>query len=898
MHHLRTIFFFVCLIGLYGCIVPLQVRAAGLSESQISAVLSLLQTFGVDASVVSTVNATLHGQAVSAAVSSTSCPVLTRDLYVGVVDSRTGGEVSKLQQFLGGEVTGHFGPATLALVQSWQSAHGLVSSGAPSTTGYGSVGKKTRAAIASSCSAVVPVAVATSTPSATIYQQSLSSFPATQSISGTAAHIDQVQVSIAIPRIVGAMHCETRAPVIGGIWSVSGSANICTQALPFAPIYPLSRLLDIATNGYVVTVSSGDGAVLATGALSTTNTATTTNPAPTSMLTTPAPVPSVGGGGGGVSVTVNTTPTPSPATYPLAAATMNANSLIGFNLPLTGGHSIGGTATRTPQLTVSIANLSASGGFYCNETVPVVDGSWTVQSTDVVCSQPASAQPTYPFSRLVGEPFGYSVTVRATTNGPILTSGYLGTVYPSASIDQGSLTATSQTPTITGTANSLLGFNYSIGTAANPTLYGSGTVTPVYTTATSPISANGTWSVAVGSVLAPGSYVVTLTRTGSGTTVLATGTLIVPVAPAPTPTTPTTPATATISPNPLIGFDINSTGGHTIIGTATGASQVRVSIANSSVSGGFYCSETVPVTNGSWTVSGTDVICSQPASAQSTYPLSRLVGEPFGYLVTVQTIGGTALATGYLGTPHPSVSIDQSSLTATFQPPTITGTANVFLGFQYSIGTAANPTLYGSGTVTPVYTTATSPISANGTWSVAANASLPTGSYVVKFTSTGGGTTTVLATGTVTVPSTWVPCASETGVCSFTGKHQVRYGANGVYVIKTATNSIFCDTQTFGSDPAPYVVKSCDYSLGVVQGLSVYNFTQNLWIGERSADVSALQDTLRQLGYYSGASTGYFGSATAAAVKKLQSAQGLEQTGIVGPQTRALLNRGIEPVLQ
>ena len=119
-----------------------------------------------------------------------------------------------------------------------------------------------------------------------------------------------------------------------------------------------------------------------------------------------------------------------------------------------------------------------------------------------------------------------------------------------------------------------------------------------------------------------------------------------------------------------------------------------------------------------------------------------------------------------------------------------------------------------------------------------------------------------------------------------------------MYVIKTATNSIFCDTQTFGSDPAPYVVKSCDYSLGVVQGLSVYNFTQNLWIGERSADVSALQDTLRQLGYYSGASTGYFGSATAAAVKKLQSAQGLEQTGIVGPQTRALLNRGIEPVLQ
>jgi len=44
-------------------------------------------------------------------------------------------------------VTGYYGPATLQLVQQWQSSHGVISSGDPDSTGYGYVGPKTRAAM-------------------------------------------------------------------------------------------------------------------------------------------------------------------------------------------------------------------------------------------------------------------------------------------------------------------------------------------------------------------------------------------------------------------------------------------------------------------------------------------------------------------------------------------------------------------------------------------------------------------------------------------------------------------------------------------------------------------------------------------------------------------------------
>lgn len=95
-----------------------------------------------------------------AGVTNDSCLNLTYNLAFGSTDAQTNGEVSKLQAFLGGEVTGYFGSVTEQLVKNWQAAHGVVSSGTPDTTGYGAVGPKTRAAIFEySCSTAQLIAV-------------------------------------------------------------------------------------------------------------------------------------------------------------------------------------------------------------------------------------------------------------------------------------------------------------------------------------------------------------------------------------------------------------------------------------------------------------------------------------------------------------------------------------------------------------------------------------------------------------------------------------------------------------------------------------------------------------------------------------------------------------------
>jgi hypothetical protein len=72
-----------------------------------------------------------------------------------------------------------------------------------------------------------------------------------------------------------------------------------------------------------------------------------------------------------------------------------------------------------------------------------------------------------------------------------------------------------------------------------------------------------------------------------------------------------------------------------------------------------------------------------------------------------------------------------------------------------------------------------------------------------------------------------------------------------------------------------------------------YTFTQYLYDGSTGSQVTALQERLTTDGIYSGPITGTFGPLTKAAVKAYQAKHGLDQLGVVGPATRALLNRGI-----
>jgi len=87
------------------------------------------------------------------------CVVLQRYLYLGHADATTGGEVSKLQRMLNkvgvytAAINGTFDAATETAVKRFQCAKNISCSGNADTTGYGSVGPRTRTLLYSSCRA-------------------------------------------------------------------------------------------------------------------------------------------------------------------------------------------------------------------------------------------------------------------------------------------------------------------------------------------------------------------------------------------------------------------------------------------------------------------------------------------------------------------------------------------------------------------------------------------------------------------------------------------------------------------------------------------------------------------------------------------------------------------------
>ena len=102
-------------------------RAAALSSTQISAIISLLQSFGADAATVANVSASLNGTAPVASAPSMSS-AFSKVLTVG----STGADVTALQNFLiskgytiAAGATGTFGPQTKAALAAYQSAKGI-----------------------------------------------------------------------------------------------------------------------------------------------------------------------------------------------------------------------------------------------------------------------------------------------------------------------------------------------------------------------------------------------------------------------------------------------------------------------------------------------------------------------------------------------------------------------------------------------------------------------------------------------------------------------------------------------------------------------------------------------------------------------------------------------------
>lgn len=137
----------------FAAFVP-TAHAASLTSGQVSAIISLLQSFGADSGTIANVQASLTGSApVSTGTSSVSSNTFSRDLTVG----SKGADVKALQQILisGGYLkiaaaTETFGPMTKAAVIAWQKAAGI-------SPASGLVGPKSRAALNGSAVGGTPV---------------------------------------------------------------------------------------------------------------------------------------------------------------------------------------------------------------------------------------------------------------------------------------------------------------------------------------------------------------------------------------------------------------------------------------------------------------------------------------------------------------------------------------------------------------------------------------------------------------------------------------------------------------------------------------------------------------------------------------------------------------------
>ena len=129
---------------------PAFVGAATVSdiELRIASLLSQLQILQGELQNLKSGEAALSATYVS---SSSSITPFTTTLGKG----SEGSDVTKLQQYLAkdpalypeGTISGYFGSLTEAAVKRFQQKHNIVSSGTPTTTGYGVLGPKTRTAL-------------------------------------------------------------------------------------------------------------------------------------------------------------------------------------------------------------------------------------------------------------------------------------------------------------------------------------------------------------------------------------------------------------------------------------------------------------------------------------------------------------------------------------------------------------------------------------------------------------------------------------------------------------------------------------------------------------------------------------------------------------------------------
>ena len=168
-----------------------------------------------------------------------------------------------------------------------------------------------------------------------------------------------------------------------------------------------------------------------------------------------------------------------------------------------------------------------------------------------------------------------------------------------------------------------------------------------------------------------------------------------------------------------------------------------------------------------------------------------------------------------------------------------------------------------------------------------------TGPTATANTSTNTATTATTATAQTTTPTVITTPTTEPGtvIPNTTLLSEIQavqtaltQALSQIQSIQTEINQIEAQVNAGGGSTA-------NTNVSASSGTSS-SFTELLTVGSEDAQVTALQNRLTTLGFYSGPVTGFYGSLTEQAVMKYQTAHGIEATGEVGPATRTALNAG------
>lgn len=312
----------------------------------------------------------------------TSCPTLSHNLYRGLSDYYTQGQVTQLQNFLNARygnqlVTGYFGSMTAANVARFQQEQGVY----PVT---GGVGPLTRAAIARVCGGGV-------TPGSNTFYLNT---PFTIS-AGAQMKQYQGQLDFTLTRINTSPYTLYTYPGYSPVTSATITLGQACAAGTYCFYYPQQQFeltvgQSVSWQGYTVTLLSlNTNSATFTVSTSVTQNASVTVSSPTQNQTASY----------GQSLPINWTVQNAPA-----------NSSAVLDLYTVGGSKVG---------TIAIQNNTGSGSY--NWTVPTPNTICTMQYPNGLCGQSLSGQYFVKVSIVSGSGFDSNPTTYASANSGTFT---------------------------------------------------------------------------------------------------------------------------------------------------------------------------------------------------------------------------------------------------------------------------------------------------------------------------------------------------------------------------------------------------------------------------------------------------------------------------------------------